>query len=658
MKQITPETLYDFQFVSNPRFSPDGKHLAFVVQQADKENNTYKGDLYLLTDAGPMRLTAMGDAKSLTWTPDNTLLFPAARSDEDRRLKEKGEFFTSFYEISPEGGEATHAFTLPCRVLQLRHLEGTRYACLVSYDAVQPTLEAMDEPERAKKLKELSNPLYHTFEDLPFWSNGNGIVAGKRSRLFVYDRADGSLTPVTDMQQEVACFDCRGGHLLYCAASHTGLRSLDNGIYLYDCTARSVRTLLEPGLLRVTNALFWGDSILVLGSDGAKYGRNQTVVFYRLNPVDGSLSLFADYDRGVGSGVASDARLGSGQIIKALPDKVLFLSIRDHLCHLRALGADGTVSESLTPDCCIDSFDCAGDRLAYVAFVGDGIAELHVNGEQKTHFNDWLLRDYSVITPEHHRFTDADGFEIDGWALRPAGFEEGKTYPAILHIHGGPRSLFGELYHHEMQVWANAGYFVFYCNPRGSDGKGDAFADVWGHYGTYDYDNLMQFTDVMLKAYPMVDPARVGVTGGSYGGFMTNWIIGHTNRFCAAVSQRSIANWISFEHTTDIGYYFNLMQHKANTRQNASYLWDISPLKYAPNCTTPTLFIHSEEDYRCWMPEGLSMFTALKFQGCPAKLCLFHGENHELSRSGRPNSRMARMREILSWMDQYCKASV
>ena len=658
MKQITPETLYDFQFVSNPRFSPDGKHLAFVVQQADKENNTYKGDLYLLTDAGPMRLTAMGDAKSLTWTPDNTLLFPAARSDEDRRLKEKGEFFTSFYEISPEGGEATHAFTLPCRVLQLRHLEGTRYACLVSYDAVQPTLEAMDEPERAKKLKELSNPLYHTFEDLPFWSNGNGIVAGKRSRLFVYDRADGSLTPVTDMQQEVACFDCRGGHLLYCAASHTGLRSLDNGIYLYDCTARSVRTLLEPGLLRVTNALFWGDSILVLGSDGARYGRNQTVVFYRLNPADGALSLFADYDRGVGSGVASDARLGSGQIIKALPDKVLFLSIRDHLCHLRALGADGTVSESLTPDCCIDSFDCADDRLAYVAFVGDGIAELHVNGEQKTHFNDWLLRDYSVITPEHHRFTDADGFEIDGWALRPAGFEERKTYPAILHIHGGPRSLFGELYHHEMQVWANAGYFVFYCNPRGSDGKGDAFADVWGHYGTYDYDNLMQFTDVMLKAYPMVDPARVGVTGGSYGGFMTNWIIGHTNRFCAAVSQRSIANWISFEHTTDIGYYFNLMQHKANTRQNASYLWDISPLKYAPNCTTPTLFIHSEEDYRCWMPEGLSMFTALKFQGCPAKLCLFHGENHELSRSGRPNSRMARMREILSWMDQYCKASV
>ena len=244
MKQITPETLYDFQFVSNPRFSPDGKHLAFIVQQADKENNAYKGDLYLLSDNGPLRLTAMGDAKSMAWTPDNTLLFPAVRSDKEKKMQESGEFFTSFYEISPAGGEARHAFTLPCRVLQLRHLCGTRYVCLVSYDAVQPALEAMEEPERAKKLKELSKPLYHTFEDLPFWSNGNGIVAGKRNRLFVYDRADESFTAVTGMEQDVTCFDCGEGQLLYCAVSHTGLRSLDNGIYLYGCaTALSRRCL-------------------------------------------------------------------------------------------------------------------------------------------------------------------------------------------------------------------------------------------------------------------------------------------------------------------------------------------------------------------------------------------------------------------------------
>ncbi len=655
MKQIAPDTLYRFQFVSNPRFSPSGEHLAFVVQQADKENNEYKGDLYLLEQSGPRRLTAMGDAKSLTWTPDNTILFPAARSDADKKKREKGEFFTSYYEIDPTGGEARHAFTLPFQVTLLKHLKGTRYACLASYDRILPTLELMGEKERDKKQKELKDPPYHVFEDLPFWSNGAGVVSGKRSRLFVYDRLDGTTIPVTGMEEEVSCFDYRDGKLLYCAAQHSGVRSLDTGIYLYDLKTMAKETLMTPGALRVTNALFWNDFILVLGSDGARYGRNQSVVFYRLAPATKELSLFADYDRGIGSGVGTDARLGGGQTIKTLPDKALFLTIRDHFCFLRSLDNEGQISDNLTPDICIDSFDSFGDKLAYVAFAGNELAELYVNGEKKTHFNDWLQEEYSVVTPEHHRFTDMDGFEIDGWALKPAGYVQGKTYPAILHIHGGPRSLFGTLYHHEMQVWANAGYFVFYCNPRGSDGKGDAFADVWGHYGTYDYEDLMLFTDHMLQAYPMVDAARVGVTGGSYGGFMTNWIIGHTNRFAAAASQRSIANWISFEHTTDIGFYFNLSQHKTNTRQDAAYLWDISPLKYADRCVTPTLFIHSQEDYRCWLSEGLSMYTALKFQGCETKLCLFHGENHELSRSGKPKNRMSRMQEILSWMDRYCK---
>ena len=142
--------------------------------------------------------------------------------------------------------------------------------------------------------------------------------------------------------------------------------------------------------------------------------------------------------------------------------------------------------------------------------------------------------------------------------MKPADYEEGKTYPAILHIHGGPRTVFSDVFHHEMQIWANAGYFVFFSNPRGSDGRGTAFGDINGIYGTVDYANLMEFTDKVLEAYPMIDTARVGVTGGSYGGFMTNWIIGNTTRFAAAASQRSISNWVSKCMTTDIGYYFNM----------------------------------------------------------------------------------------------------
>ena len=134
-----------------------------------------------------------------------------------------------------------------------------------------------------------------------------------------------------------------------------------------------------------------------------------------------------------------------------------------------------------------------------------------------------------------------------------------------------------------------------------------------------------------------------------------NWIIGHTDRFHAAASQRSISNWVSFEHNSDIGHTFILNNQGANTRTDVELLWKQSPLQFAPNCKTPTLFIHSDEDYRCYMAEGLAMFSAIKRNGCPSKLCLFHGENHELSRGGKPENRIDRMTEIIKWMDEYLK---
>lgn len=239
--------------------------------------------------------------------------------------------------------------------------------------------------------------------------------------------------------------------------------------------------------------------------------------------------------------------------------------------------------------------------------------------------------------------------------MKPVGYEEGKQYPAILDIHGGPRTVYGTVFYHEMQVWANQGYFVFFINPRGSDGRGNGFADINGKYGTIDYEDLMKFTDVVLERYPAIDQQRVGVTGGSYGGFMTNWIIGHTNRFKAAASQRSIANWISFAHTSDIGEFFTKDQQQADTWESVEELWWHSPLKYANQVTTPTLFIHSNEDYRCPYSEGLQMYSALVEHGVEARLCMFKGENHELSRSGKPRHRVKRLEEITNWMQQHLK---
>jgi dipeptidyl aminopeptidase/acylaminoacyl peptidase len=244
---------------------------------------------------------------------------------------------------------------------------------------------------------------------------------------------------------------------------------------------------------------------------------------------------------------------------------------------------------------------------------------------------------------------------IDGWVIKPVDFDVGSKYPAILDVHGGPKTADGDIYFHEMQYWASHGYFVLFCNPRGSDGRGNEFADIRGKYGTIDYDDLMKFTDSVLEKYNNIDKNRLGVTGGSYGGFMTNWIIGHTDRFKAAASQRSISNWVSDFGTTDIGFYFNPNEVGGNPWNNIDKYWEHSPLRYADKVKTPTLFIHSDEDHRCWMGEGLQMFTALKYFGVESRLCLFHGENHELSRSGKPKHRIRRLKEITEWFDSHLK---
>ena len=169
------------------------------------------------------------------------------------------------------------------------------------------------------------------------------------------------------------------------------------------------------------------------------------------------------------------------------------------------------------------------------------------------------------------------------------------------------------------------------------------------------YEDIMDFVDEVLKLYPNLNPERLGVTGGSYGGFMTNWIIGQTDRFACAATQRSISNWISFYGTSDIGMFFAYDQIRGDIFDNPAKLWEHSPLKYAKNIVTPTLFIHSDEDYRCPLEQALQLYTAMVDQGVEARFALFHGENHELSRGGKPKHRVRRLEEITNWMEKYLK---
>ena len=244
---------------------------------------------------------------------------------------------------------------------------------------------------------------------------------------------------------------------------------------------------------------------------------------------------------------------------------------------------------------------------------------------------------------------------MDGWVIKPADFDEKKKYPGILEIHGGPRAAYGDIYYHEMQVLSAQGYFVFFTNPRGSEGYGEAFADIRGKYGTVDYEDLMYFTDLILEKYPNIDKDHLGACGGSYGGFMCNWIEGHTDRFKAICSQRSISNWVADFGASEIGVTFDANEMQATPWRDTKKMWDASPLKYADQAKTPILFIHSLQDYNCPIDQGVEMFTAMKYFHVPSRMVLFEGENHSLSRSGKPQHRVRRLQEIVRWFDIYLK---
>lgn len=264
------------------------------------------------------------------------------------------------------------------------------------------------------------------------------------------------------------------------------------------------------------------------------------------------------------------------------------------------------------------------------------------------------LKDKYIAQAKPIFYTGSQNSSQLGWVLYPKDFDPDKKYPAILDIHGGPKTVYGTIFYHEMQVWASQGYFVFFCNPFGSDGQGNEYADLRGKYGTDDYEDLMKFTDTVLGQVPQIDPKRVGVTGGSYGGFMTNWIITHTDRFKAAASQRSISNWLSFWGTSDIGPEF-VVDQQACGLENPEKLWWHSPMRTISTVKTPTLFIHSDEDYRCPIEQGYQMLNGLIQNGVDTKMVLFHKETHELSRSGKPVHRERRLEEITNWMDTYLK---
>ena len=657
MKKIEADLFEHVQFLSALQCSAKGTPAWVSTEVRD---DRYIAHLMMLRDGKAEILTSF-DEKLFAWENEDTILFV---SDRDQDSKDLFEERTDFYRIRVNGSEAARAFRIPMNVTRFVPLQDGRILMQgrISLDHPDYYLKSKQEQEQIHLARKKESAV-QIIDEQPYYQDGAGFTNGLRNQLFLYDEKTGSVTALFKGRENVSSFVLSEDqkHLAVIVSDFKQVRTRRESLVLFDLSDLNCRTLIEEGHYSLQEAYFTSEGdLLVAMSDMKRFGLVENPWLYRLDTVSGQLQCLWRNELTVGSSIGSDCQYGSGKQSVMSERGLMMICTRGYQDELICLDGQGKMESLYRFDGAVQSMAYAEDQVYVIAMIGQKLQELYCldlkTGKlvQISHLNEHVLDDTYVAVPEMLTIPAGDT-TVEGWVLKPAEYDPKKRYPAILDIHGGPKMTYGTTFFHEMQYWASQGYFVFYCNPRGSDGKDNVFADLRGLYGTIDYDDLMNFTNEVLKCYPAIDEKRIGVTGGSYGGFMTNWMIGHTDRFAAAASQRSIANWVSLICYADIGCTFDMDQVDGDPWNDHQKVWDQSPLQYADRARTPTLFIHSFEDYRCLLQEGMQMYNALVYHGVPARMCLFKGESHGLSRIGKPSNRQRRILEITAWMDRYCK---
>ena len=636
MRKTKIKDILSYEFFSNLDISNDKSKLAYTRVKGNFEKNKYDSNIWIyLTKTGETYpITDDGNSSIYTFDKDSNLIYKAKSNDEK----------DSFKKVT-DHGIGREIFSIKKDLASIKWLKDDLFL-----------VKASDKKSKKEKAKDEKNKYFKKLDTLPFYANGEGYLDYRPSAYYFYDSKKDQLSKIIDssFDKEINLFSLNDDFTkaIFCKTDYDDnkVMGLKEDLILLDIDSKEEKALIKEEF-SYYRAEFLDDKIIFVATNMEKGGVNEDAFIYSCD-FEGNYKKISDddFDMDFGNSLGTDARYGDGKTFVKANDKLYFITTEKESTKLYSIDIKGDLFLEVDDE--VEDFTIKDEDIYYFSMGKNTLAELKKNKEEKILIANKVQSNVSSIKTFEF---ESNGDMLKGFVLLPTNFDENIKYPTILSIHGGPKTEFSDIFHHEHQVFANDGYIIIYTNPHGSSGNGVKFSDIRGKYGDIDYDDLMRFTDLAIEKFPQIDANKMGVYGGSYGGFMTNWIIGHTNRFKAACSQRSISNWTSFYGVSDIGYYFASDQTNGDIWNSFDNIWNQSPIKYADKVKTPTLFIHSDCDYRCSLEQGLQMYSKIKLNGVESKMFVFHGENHELSRSGKPHARLKRLKEIKKWFDGHLK---
>jgi dipeptidyl aminopeptidase/acylaminoacyl peptidase len=648
---VTAEDYYGFETLGDPHFSPDGATIAFVVTTIDQKQNRRRSEIWSVPADGshePIALTtAPQSSNNPRWSPDGkAIAFLSARPMPGDAASDTAR--TQIWLLPLGGGE-------PQRVTSL--LNGVS-SFQWSPDGTRMVVVSRSGPSDAGKSP--SDVRHYLHANYKF--NDTGWFDDKRAHLWVVDVPGGRATALTsgDDWNDADPQWSPDGRKIAFVSDRTG-RAFDEShntdVWVIDANGGPLTKISDHETS--DNSPRWSP-------DGA------TIAFLSSVPEKSHPKIWLAPSAGGGaSKLAAD---GIDLIPTALrwsaDGRALFFETGvKGASHFYRVDLAARRAAPLT----------SGDRTVHLVDVDEKHARMIFAANDPTHLDDLYIADLNTAGGPAHASTDkalthlnaafyrqaalvpvervpykgADGWDVDGFLMKPVGWEPGKKYPMILTIHGGPAGQFGFDWYHEFQVYTSHGWAVFFTNPRGSTGYGEKFErGIELNWGGKDYVDIMNGVDAVLAKNPWIDTTRLGVTGGSYGGFMTNWIVSHTNRFKAAVTLRSISNFVSDDGTRD-GAYGHADDFTGDIFEKFDVYWNASPLKYVKNVKTPTLVLHSDNDFRVPIEQGEQWFRALRHYGVPSEIVFFPRENHNLTRTGEPKHLVESINWQVYWFDRY-----